>query len=150
MAARRARRALSRAGNDAAPGRGLAARVGLDGAVLDRALSRRDRGRATFGKLGLGPPLDTQAPAQADEQGAARARLRSALAHRLGSAADRVRSPATALDGLALPRTPWPLPAAEAGQGGGAPFRVAVSRRPVPDGHQALRALLLTWPRGHR
>ena len=39
-------------GVDAPPGRGLAARVALDGAVLDRPLSAGERRRAPLAQLG--------------------------------------------------------------------------------------------------
>src|SRR5919201_3215200 len=116
MAARRARRAVPRAGDDAPPGRGLAARVAVDGAVLGRPLAPGHKRGAAHGQLGGRAPVDAQASAAAVFAGAARARLRSTPAHGLGPAPDRLRAPAPARDGVALPRAAGPLAAAAAGQ----------------------------------
>src|SRR5215216_5911296 len=75
---------------------------------------------------------------------------RVCAAHGLGAAPDRVRGRDAALDGVALSRAAWAIAGAQAAAGGGAALRVALPRRAVADGHQALPALHPGRPRGHR
>jgi len=85
VAADRARRVGRGARADVPSGRGLAARLVGDGALLGQATAGGDAGGAGVGGVGRGSPVDAAAPADQGQRAGARPGVRSAPAHRLGT-----------------------------------------------------------------